>query len=156
MPEKTLKSRRRKWLLMNKLILAGFKPVPSGNPKVIGLQGNRDRYTALSLLPMAKWICKWCFVKNIKTHRHHYCSPECSLSAQMFCYPQGPLSRYYLRVKQNAQCAHCERDFDKRERGEVDHIIPIFKGGDALGTENLQLLCCACHLKKTIAERKVS
>lgn len=137
-----------------KKIIEDFTPVPSGNPKIESIKDSKDRYTALSLLPMAKWTCKWCFKNRIKTHRHHYCSSDCSISAQIYCYPQGPLSRFFLRVKQDEKCAKCSKKFSKKERGEVDHIIPIFKGGSALGTENLQLLCKECHLDKTINERK--
>jgi 5-methylcytosine-specific restriction endonuclease McrA len=141
---------------MNNLkeLIKDFTPVTPGNPKIESIKNNKDRYTALSLLPMMKWTCKWCFKNRVKTHRHHYCSKDCSISAQIFCYPQGPLSRYFLRVKQNEECACCGKTFGKKERGEVDHIIPIFKGGQALGTENLQLLCQECHLSKTINERK--
>lgn len=34
-------------------------------------------------------------------------------------------------------------------RIEVDHVIPIYKGGDSLGLENHQLICFTCHKEKT-------
>ena len=35
------------------------------------------------------------------------------------------------------------------KRPEVDHIIPIHKGGASLGLDNHQVLCYECHKKKT-------
>ena len=32
---------------------------------------------------------------------------------------------------------------------EVDHIIPIFKGGESLGLDNHQVICYTCHKAKT-------
>lgn len=34
-------------------------------------------------------------------------------------------------------------------RPEVDHVIPIYKGGQSLGFENHQILCSSCHREKT-------
>jgi 5-methylcytosine-specific restriction endonuclease McrA len=36
----------------------------------------------------------------------------------------------------------------------VDHTIPIFKGGDGFGFENIQIVCASCHMTKTARERK--
>lgn len=38
---------------------------------------------------------------------------------------------------------------DKANKPEIDHIIPIYKGGTSLGLENHKILCSACHLNKT-------
>jgi hypothetical protein len=37
----------------------------------------------------------------------------------------------------------------KEYRPEVDHIIPIYKGGTPLGQENHQILCFSCHKAKS-------
>lgn len=37
----------------------------------------------------------------------------------------------------------------KEFRPEVDHIIPVYKGGTTLGIDNHQCLCYTCHKKKT-------
>lgn len=37
---------------------------------------------------------------------------------------------------------------------QVDHVVPIFRGGSGIGLENVQVLCVKCHTKKTIRERK--
>ena len=36
---------------------------------------------------------------------------------------------------------------------DVDHIIPIAKGGAWFSTDNLQALCHACHSKKTASDK---
>lgn len=38
------------------------------------------------------------------------------------------------------------------DRWHVDHIIPISRGGDGIGFENVQVICKVCHLKKTARE----
>jgi 5-methylcytosine-specific restriction endonuclease McrA len=37
---------------------------------------------------------------------------------------------------------------------EVDHTIPVFKGGDMWDEKNMQTLCDKCHRKKTTKELK--
>lgn len=37
---------------------------------------------------------------------------------------------------------------------EVDHIIPLSKGGSAFALENLQALCKSCHTRKTLSEQQ--
>lgn len=39
-------------------------------------------------------------------------------------------------------------------RWQVDHIIPIFRGGRGVCIENIQVLCEPCHRKKTARERR--
>ena len=130
-----------------------FTLVPPGNPKISSALNPKDRYLAISKLPRIKGLCKWCFAKPNMSHRHLYCSQDCQLSAQIYCYPQGSLSRAYLHRRQDGVCAHCDHVFESRHDSEVDHINPIFKGGAALGSENHQLLCKVCHLRKTVSER---
>lgn len=36
---------------------------------------------------------------------------------------------------------------------EVDHIVPIHKGGRPLDLDNLQVICTSCHKKKTLLDR---
>ena len=39
-------------------------------------------------------------------------------------------------------------------RLEVDHVVPLKRGGDAWALNNLQTLCRACHLAKTATENR--
>ena len=36
---------------------------------------------------------------------------------------------------------------------EVDHIQPVYQGGDAWSATNLQVLCRDCHIRKTQGDR---
>lgn len=38
---------------------------------------------------------------------------------------------------------------DAKLKPEVDHIVPIYKGGTALGLDNHQCICYSCHKGKT-------
>lgn len=44
-------------------------------------------------------------------------------------------------------CAHCGNKFRTRENLQIDHIVPMAKGGLTV-PENLQVLCRNCNLKK--------
>ena len=37
---------------------------------------------------------------------------------------------------------------------EVDHVVPLDKGGDPWALDNLQALCRGCHIEKTAAENR--
>ena len=34
-------------------------------------------------------------------------------------------------------------------RAEVDHVVPVMKGGKSFDPTNLQVLCVGCHVAKT-------
>lgn len=50
-------------------------------------------------------------------------------------------SRRYMKIFKN----NCPED----RKPEVDHIVPIYKGGISLGLDNHQAICYACHKVKT-------
>lgn len=138
---------------------SGFVPVPTGHPKVKEYLETSVRYVPLDELDRKRNLCKWCWNESTPSYRHKYCTPECKLSAEIFCYPQRELSKLFHMVQQGGKCANCDRDFEKEYEGrrlepELDHCTPIFKGGQSLGHENHQLLCRDCHKIKTVEERK--
>ena len=49
----------------------------------------------------------------------------------------------------NWRCAGCGR-----YANEVDHIVPLHKGGDPFDMDNLQALCRSCHIAKTARENQ--
>ena len=51
----------------------------------------------------------------------------------------------------NPLCAECQKHGKVTVATEVDHIIPLFKGGTE-EDNNLQGLCRACHEVKTLAD----
>ena len=51
-------------------------------------------------------------------------------------------------------CAECQRNGKMRSMEDVDHIVPLSRGGAPLDPKNLQSLCRKCHLAKTAAESR--
>ena len=49
-------------------------------------------------------------------------------------------------------CQACLRDGRPETAAEVDHIMPIARGGARLDLDNLQSLCHACHSRKTATQ----
>ena len=49
-------------------------------------------------------------------------------------------------------CRMCRANGILRPATEVDHIIPVSKGGDWYDGNNLQSLCISCHSQKTRAD----
>ena len=47
------------------------------------------------------------------------------------------------------RCAICGR-----YANEVDHIVPLHKGGDPWAESNLQAICRSDHIRKTAAENR--
>lgn len=57
-----------------------------------------------------------------------------------------------LRIwRQDPHCQMCKKFVDYPRGFELDHIKPIWAGGDN-SDENLQILCPPCHEKKTLEE----
>lgn len=54
----------------------------------------------------------------------------------------------------NPLCVTCQDEGRITPAKEVDHIIPLWKGGDSTGHQNLQGLCIEHHLDKSRAEAK--
>jgi 5-methylcytosine-specific restriction endonuclease McrA len=57
----------------------------------------------------------------------------------------GP--EWSFRTADNIRAYH--RQLKDNKEPEIDHIIPIFKGGMTIGLDNVQILCYSCHKKKT-------
>lgn len=56
----------------------------------------------------------------------------------------------YVSAQQGWRCGHCQQQLSSTY--EVDHIIPLYKGGSNDLT-NLVSLCPNCHRKKTVMDR---
>jgi hypothetical protein len=61
-----------------------------------------------------------------------------------------PLSKKIVASNQKWLCGNCKRTLDFTY--EIDHIVPLFKGGSN-EYNNLIALCRECHGRKTILER---
>ena len=56
----------------------------------------------------------------------------------------------YIASNQKWKCSHCNQILDNTY--EVDHIIPLYKGGSN-ELNNLEALCRNCHGKKTFKDK---
>lgn len=53
-----------------------------------------------------------------------------------------------LRIE-NSQCNECKHTFYDESQLDVDHIVPVSKGGAMYDERNLQVLCKRCHSYKS-------
>lgn len=59
----------------------------------------------------------------------------------------------FLREKINERyMTLLKRKVPADKKPEVDHIVPIYKGGQSLGLANHNILCYSCHKAKTKAD----
>ncbi len=56
-----------------------------------------------------------------------------------------------MHLRREPLCRACRAEDRLQPAVEVDHIVPLGKGGTGT-TENLQSLCKSCHSKKTARE----
>ena len=54
--------------------------------------------------------------------------------------------RRHILARDGWECQACGKLLG---RAEVDHIVPVMKGGQPFEPTNLQVLCPACHVLKT-------
>lgn len=126
-------------------------------------QRKMARRVNLSDIPRDNGWCKWCNFNETTSNRSHYCSEQCKTSAYIWCSPQQNPSHFI--IQQDYKCNLCSTDFrEEHEDGvmrlrsdvwiEIDHIEPIWNGGEGLGVHNHQALCSQCHKDKTSREAK--
>lgn len=145
---------------------------PSKNPKVEELTKSfTERIYPVSNLPYivgedGSKRCIWCGDPLKTKHPNtRYCKDAtCSDSAYAWAHPQGDSGRRLLIQRQNFKCNICLFDWapflpnwnygkiPSERAPEVDHVIPVFKGGQTLGLENHQAICYTCHKVKTKAD----
>ena len=61
--------------------------------------------------------------------------------------------RYDILQRDSYNCATCGIK-GKPEDLQVDHIIPVARGGDMWREDNLQVLCISCHKDKNIMDMR--
>lgn len=96
-------------------------------------------------------ICRNCS-NPVSKNRRHYCSEQCMLEFNR------NHDWYWVRkdiLKRDKYiCSICRTRF-KKELLDVDHIIPIFMGGDPFDKQNLRTLCKECHKSKSKLDSSV-
>jgi len=100
-------------------------------------------------------VCKWCGGKLSK-RQSSFCSPECSRQYGMVVTWQRSIPKvpWCVIIRDRFACTKCGLSgLHKNQHGilipcniglEVDHIIPISKGGTD-HMDNLRTLCTDCH-----------
>ena len=131
---------------------------------------NHQQYDSIEL------TCGWCgsnFKRNkyeISKSKNHYCCHDCSSKAhslKMRGMKRGiPQQAGYYTIaewrnlrqmaleRDGFKCVRCgmtesQHKLKYKQSLHVDHIIRRRDGGDDL-VDNLQCLCCVCHVKKTM------
>lgn len=147
---------------------------PSLNPKVEELtKSHRDRSINLELLRAIKTedgkkMCAWCAQGQLHHGNQKYCTDNCRDSATAWAYPQKEEALYFLLQRQGWKCNLCSHAYPEpttpskwytmkrlkraslpERKPEVDHIVPVYKGGTSIGLDNHQAICYTCHKAKT-------
>jgi 5-methylcytosine-specific restriction endonuclease McrA len=78
--------------------------------------------------------------------------PNCEWDARA---TSSKFVRLVIFIRSEKKCSKCKADQDWNappKTWEVDHIIPVFKGGKSR-LDNMQVLCRSCHNEKSGAEK---
>lgn len=90
--------------------------------------------------------CTWCSSACIPP-RSSWCSKSCIDEALLYT-SDSAMSRFVWK-RDSGLCVLCGSP-----GSEVDHIVPVIRGGGLCDDSNLRVLCFACHLKFTVALNK--
>lgn len=112
-------------------------------------------------MPTIKKNCKYRLCNSIGDYPNGYCQEHQEfvpkpwnyrrLSFHKEVYNTHQWRKIRERVlKASPLCEVCNKNFAT----EVDHIVPLIKGGEAFSIENLQSICYHCHKLKTNHEKR--
>lgn len=112
------------------------------------------KFTRQSRFPEQHGHCFWCGAE-LKGRRKAYCRDSHRRNYYKRYTWEGV--REYIYKREKGICQDCkELTFFKQQGGsdldlsaEIDHIIPISKGGVFWDYDNLILYCHKCHVQKT-------
>lgn len=94
---------------------------------------------------------------NILLIKQNFCCNSCGYDYKPFLetviigkfYGTGSAWGKYLTESNYYVTKRLKERIDPSRKPEVDHIVPIYKGGQALGLDNHQAICYLCHKAKT-------
>jgi RNA-directed DNA polymerase len=112
-----------------------------------GKEKSKNGVLRETFLPHIVWVPSETFVK-VKGDKSPYDGDDLYWGTRLNKYQELPTRTKTLMKRQKMICAKCNKLFTPFDDIEVDHIIPIFKGGKD-SYENLQLLHRECHVGKT-------
>ena len=128
--------------------------------------------------PHGRALCRWCRRECPKAMQT-FCGPECVHDHRVRSDPG--YARACVLARDQGVCAVCRVDtlavqadllqrkpkerkllaaklgypYPRIRKGtlwEMDHIRPVAHGGGSCGLDNLQTLCCRCHVRKSAAQ----
>jgi RNA-directed DNA polymerase len=105
-----------------------------------------------AFLPHIVWVPSEKFVK-VKGDKSPFDGDHLYWGTRLSKYQALPTRTKTLLKRQKMRCTKCNKKFLTFEGIEVDHIIPLFKGGKD-SYDNLQLLHRHCHVEKTASDLK--
>lgn len=81
-----------------------------------------------------------------------FSNPEVDLGSRVI---SSLITRLAVFDKTDGRCACCakQHEFQSSGQWEIDHIVPVYKGGKT-NWPNLQILCVECHTSKTSVEKR--
>lgn len=88
-------------------------------------------------------VCQWCGSDGAVI-RKRWCSEQCVHEFKIRAHQCYILQM--VRERDGNVCAKCGK---KSHKAQVDHVIPVSKGGGACGIDGFQTLCLNCHRQKT-------
>ena len=62
------------------------------------------------------------------------------------CSAQWRRLRRHILARDSWECRTCGKQLGE---AQVDHVLPVMKGGKSFDEANLQVLCVPCHISKT-------
>jgi 5-methylcytosine-specific restriction endonuclease McrA len=97
--------------------------------------------------------CRVCGNPVGDTRLRKYCSQKCrSLAYQTATELSWQTVRKRVLRRDDRECVRCGADgTDRGVELEVDHVVPLSRGGAALAESNLQTLCRDCHELKGLS-----
>lgn len=109
---------------------------------------NDDKVIPMAIFARDKGICKICKVNVDKFHKLVYSTTIDNVlnNLEKVNYIFGTKLRKDMPVGELVHSLFHHKD---RRVWEIDHIIPVKRGGGICGLDNFQTLCLGCHRRKT-------
>lgn len=117
---------------------------------LVGKQKSKGDLIRTNFLPHMSWIRSEKFVK-VKGDKSPFDGDYNYWGIRSPKYVKATTTTQQLLKKQKQKCTWCKKRFTNFDTMEIDHIIPLFKGG-ADRKSNLQLLHRSCHIRKTAVD----
>lgn len=92
--------------------------------------------------PNGRALCRWCGAE-VPPRQRAYCSEQCS--EEWSIRTSASYAAILVHRRDKGVCELCGH----QGRWEMDHRIPVVRGGGCCGLDNLRTLCKPCHDRET-------